>query len=374
MTTQEKYKKELLDKYLNKNLSNDERHELERLALDDPFLFEALNGFAQAGEEHVQDISKMRKKIMSGQAQKKRFSIIPYGVAASLLVVVGLSFWLMDSGNVGSDNQMAEVASSADTDKQGDIAEAEVLNTVKDLDQNESKQINSTKLKKVAKEQVEEVELGQPQDSQVRNSKMQDELAELSQEPEVRSTPVMDGVPVVSKLPTTPVAEEESGMVEYVKTIESDMKAEEDVVLEEAVFNESMPAASKPERASEGSFKDNIGKGRAMVDSDDVIAATSRKKEVNRGALPTMQENVSLSPFDVHFIGRVRDRLTLQEQSDINTKVELQFSIIEGVISEFKAVPSQGERIDGILKEIVESGSTLLVEQNALLVVYDIGF
>ncbi len=374
MTTQEKYKKELLDKYLNKNLSNDERHELERLALDDPFLFEALNGFAQAGDGHVQDISKMRKKIMSGQAQKKRFSIIPYGVAASLLVVVGLSFWLMDSGNVGSDNQMAEVASSADTDKQGDIAEAEVLNTVKDLDQNESKQINSTKLKKVAKEQVEEVELGQPQDSQVRNSKMQDELAELSQEPEVRSTPVMDGVPVVSKLPTTPVAEEESGMVEYVKTIESDMKAEEDVVLEEAVFNESMPAASKPERASEGSFKDNIGKGRAMVDSDDVIAATSRKKEVNRGALPTMQENVSLSPFDVHFIGRVRDRLTLQEQSDINTKVELQFSIIEGVISEFKAVPSQGERIDGILKEIVESGSTLLVEQNALLVVYDIGF
>ena len=45
------YQRDLLKKLLQGELSVEERHSLEKMALDDPFLFEALEGFEKQKQE-----------------------------------------------------------------------------------------------------------------------------------------------------------------------------------------------------------------------------------------------------------------------------------------------------------------------------------
>lgn len=53
MDALEEHKKELLRKFINGSINETERHHLERLALDDPFLFDALEGYAQSNDENL---------------------------------------------------------------------------------------------------------------------------------------------------------------------------------------------------------------------------------------------------------------------------------------------------------------------------------
>lgn len=368
MTAQEKYKKELLDKYLNKNLSDDERHELEKLALDDPFLFEALNGFAQAGKEHAQDISEIREKLLYGQAKKKRSSLVPYGIAASLLVVVGLSFWLTDIGDASSEKQMAEVETSTDLNTPGDVAEVQILDEADDSVESEVEESTSvTSVKKVAKEVRDEAKLKANEENVVKVNLENDPVAiqkAVKESVPMRSREPRDGHVPVANMPSVQQLEEESEI--SAEAMDADVILDEinnRGALEEAVLEEEV-AAKKIESTPSASSA-NVKSERSKKAND---------TEEFPGAPFMAQAKSSLSPFDVHFIDMVRKRLTKREQKDINQNVELQFAIMDGHISEYKVVPSQGDRIDGILKEILESGSTLLPEQNALLIVYVIGF
>ena len=79
-----------LEKYNNGTQSDTERYELEKSALDDEFLFEALDGYSNYASAERDDRS------MPGAAKSGAtiFSMRNIAVAASLVLLVGIVVYL----------------------------------------------------------------------------------------------------------------------------------------------------------------------------------------------------------------------------------------------------------------------------------------
>ena len=372
MTNKEKYKKELLDKFLAKNISADERHELEKFALDDPFLFEALNGFAQAKGEHHADINELRARLFTSSAKKKRRSIVPYGIAASLLVVLGLSLWLTDFGE--ADNHKKSMASSTEISNEvstsADNQElAEAVSTQDEASGVDAEVPAIVKTKQSAASDINtKKETPRPLASKAKKSR--EALGSTND----KSSEMKSAVPSPQTIeePEFEMNREEDVSGDYeVEAVGEPMDVGREVVASVPEEEENVnQVLNKSERS--------VGTQGAQVDqvlSESVVTATPKKeKAIPKAAYADAPQNTGLSAFDVHFIDLVKKNLTRKEQRDLNGDVELQFAIINGVISEFKVVPSQGKRLDQMLQSFVQSGAKLLPEQNALLMVYDIGF
>jgi len=88
MTKRDKYY-QLLDQYVNGNLSTQERHDLEKKALDDPFFFDAMEGWVKMGNaDHSSHLDRLQKKIIrKSQSTLARKIIWPIAIAASLLLL-----------------------------------------------------------------------------------------------------------------------------------------------------------------------------------------------------------------------------------------------------------------------------------------------
>jgi TonB-dependent SusC/RagA subfamily outer membrane receptor len=82
-------------KYLNGELDTHAMHELERQALDDPFLMDALEGYEQVGKNQQPNLDDLQGRIQQRIAPaKKRLSLWPaMGIAASLLVFLSIGGW-----------------------------------------------------------------------------------------------------------------------------------------------------------------------------------------------------------------------------------------------------------------------------------------
>jgi len=385
MSKEEKYKKELIDKYLNNNLSIDERHELEKLALDDPFLFEALNGFAQAekneGEsDHAKVISELQDKILAGpKSKKKRRSMVPYSIAASLLIVFGLSVWLTD---FGSDKiEMANTSSTTADDmavlkdskdglfksesevmleekSEGIIAEnqaesvfgQEEYNKIKTKDtrtqENTKKSLNLSEDIEVEPGQVEPFQkTSHPSSAAESSLSVIEPTVSNAKENATQSTDILDSSVVLDKVEMT---KDES---------------------ENDVFDSSIGNTNSSEIASGDESMNEEGVMEAKKSDKLVETPISDRPYATQKYNPEMSDS-GLSPFDVHFIGLVKKKLKKREQRALNDNVELQFQVVNSRIIDFKVVPSQGKRIDKMLFDFVQSGSKLLPEEEALLMVY----
>jgi hypothetical protein len=91
MTQKDKYY-HLLDQYVKGQLSQQDRHDLEKKALDDPFFFDALEGWAKAGNaDHSIHISSLKNKInRKSQSSLNRKIIWPVAIAASLILLFSI--------------------------------------------------------------------------------------------------------------------------------------------------------------------------------------------------------------------------------------------------------------------------------------------
>ncbi len=101
MHSKELHKKDLLRKFIDRSITPKERHELEELALDDPFLFEALEGYALGGSQNTnKEINSTVAKIVKQEKKKRntgfRFSQIA-SIAAGLLFVAVMGFVIRQS-------------------------------------------------------------------------------------------------------------------------------------------------------------------------------------------------------------------------------------------------------------------------------------
>lgn len=81
--------------YIRGSRKGKEAHRLEKEAMKDPFLSDALDGYQTVGGNHVESIEEMRRRI-SRRTRSNRDSITKWSIAASLLICLGFGsyFWL----------------------------------------------------------------------------------------------------------------------------------------------------------------------------------------------------------------------------------------------------------------------------------------
>lgn len=84
-----------LMQYIQGQRKGKEAHRLEKEAMKDPFLSDALDGYQAVEGSHVESIEAMRRRI-SRRTRSRRDSITKWSVAASLLICLGFGsyFWL----------------------------------------------------------------------------------------------------------------------------------------------------------------------------------------------------------------------------------------------------------------------------------------
>jgi hypothetical protein len=123
----EKYWADLLEQYKLGSISNKDRFELEKRALDDPFLFDALEGFSFASQS-----------TDSQQNKKSKLLTLPrLATAASLIFLVAMIFLLKNDSTpeTSSDQSIAMVLDTSPkespTIEERENAPAEVQNTEK---------------------------------------------------------------------------------------------------------------------------------------------------------------------------------------------------------------------------------------------------
>ncbi len=95
-----------IQRYLNREMPAQERHAMEKAALEDPFLAEALEGYMQhSAATFLQDIEDLKKSLQ----EKNDTKLIPvrnrkiwWSAAAAILIICGAAFtwyWLAPAGN-----------------------------------------------------------------------------------------------------------------------------------------------------------------------------------------------------------------------------------------------------------------------------------
>lgn len=97
--------KDDIEKYLRGELSSAERHRLEKKALSDPFLAEALEGGAViSGQEFSEDLNLIRQKINS---PKSNSLFWPLSIAAGIVVIISITLVTIQFTKNETDNQLA---------------------------------------------------------------------------------------------------------------------------------------------------------------------------------------------------------------------------------------------------------------------------
>jgi len=84
------YKQQLLKKYIEKNITASERHELEKLALDDAFLFESMEGYSSSKQK-----KQIRHIVVKQTPTKKVFPLNKILAVAAGLILLAASIFLL---------------------------------------------------------------------------------------------------------------------------------------------------------------------------------------------------------------------------------------------------------------------------------------
>lgn len=125
--------KSLLKAYLDKSISNSDRFELEKLALDDDFLFEALEGFEESKVNTLPkfNYNKIKTPKIKVISARKWMSI-----AASLLLFCGVVYYYYTNRSVNQINDEITQSSVENntiitpTTQQPEVSDEEVVNAV----------------------------------------------------------------------------------------------------------------------------------------------------------------------------------------------------------------------------------------------------
>ncbi|MFT6335960.1 MAG: hypothetical protein ACI86M_002404 [Saprospiraceae bacterium] len=134
----EKYWVDLLEQYKLGSISEADRFELEKRALDDPFLFDALEGFSDASQ--------------STASKTKLLTLPRMAAAASLIFLVAMMFLLKNDSapDTASDQSIAMVLDTSPEESQSSIEE-EISPVEKDKNTDNAESTSSSSSNKTAK-------------------------------------------------------------------------------------------------------------------------------------------------------------------------------------------------------------------------------
>lgn len=114
MNPKSTYHQELLRKYIDKTITSEERHLLEKMALDDPFLFDAMEGLHPEKEKSLDDILELYQSINSEPNKQRR--IIPWrwmSIAAGIILIAAIGFLIRPTQDSALNQTMAKTSSES---------------------------------------------------------------------------------------------------------------------------------------------------------------------------------------------------------------------------------------------------------------------
>ena len=230
----EAHKKELLRKYIDGSISVEDRHVLERYALDDAFLFDALEGYASVeGESSVVLHDLVGGLAQEGKENKSNRSFILKlaSIAAGLILITVVGNLIMQ------ETALEQIADNKTFTKDSNVSSNEVL--VETLD-----------LKEVAasdEDIVNEVNRNQDNDALIVKDEEENKVAEkiISPPPAVENILIGGQSPVVADagIERIPVMDKD------VLEISEEVKLEEKIV-EEEIVEESEERYNRVEQES----------------------------------------------------------------------------------------------------------------------------
>ena len=124
-----------IERYHKGLLSPKEMHDLEKAALDDPFLADALEGYAVAGINVSADIAELKKRLAEKTEEAKVIPLRKAGTsipwlraAAMIIVILGVGFMIYQ---FGFNNKRGEIAQSTNKYKKEETAKVSIPDTNK---------------------------------------------------------------------------------------------------------------------------------------------------------------------------------------------------------------------------------------------------
>jgi hypothetical protein len=115
------YSAEDIQRYWNGQLSPQEMHAMEKAALDDPFLADAMEGMGMAMQEHEEkmlntQLSEMRVQVQARSSELAQTAPVRsfrwWQVAAAAFVLVVAGYWFLSSGRSDNDGLVAKQRST----------------------------------------------------------------------------------------------------------------------------------------------------------------------------------------------------------------------------------------------------------------------
>ena len=106
-----------IKKYLNGELDARAMHELEKRALDDPFLMEAMQGYEQTGKDqrvNLDDLTNRLQQRLDDNKVRRMIPWMPLSIAASVLIVIGAGIWFFTGRKPEKPAMVAEVIRNQD--------------------------------------------------------------------------------------------------------------------------------------------------------------------------------------------------------------------------------------------------------------------
>ena len=94
----------LYNEWLKGNLSQDDQHRMEREALDDPFLGDALEGIELHHDGDRSLIQDRLEQRLKSNKRPKVFKLWKYAAAASIVLIAGAFFFLRPDGKLSLDS------------------------------------------------------------------------------------------------------------------------------------------------------------------------------------------------------------------------------------------------------------------------------
>jgi len=330
------YYNRLLSQYMDGTISSEDRFVLEKRALDDPFLFEALEGYQGKHKVSGETIRELKTKVTNASKKnERRISLFRYGIAASVILMLGIGLWSLDLGNNTNDtiamNTSVTSEESVDDNYFGDqeakenielnpVATVQNTDTRKLLDQN---QYDSPKavISQVENETAEYERVANREVSATNDLVVKELKVESPQSTEgnkiIRINPAPTEVASVTPpTVTSAVPEQEAGIVEEVIV--------EDASIEETAMEESVPS------------EDVVSQDKIYSKRKSSIISPKYSSQPRELAMSDFIPSLDITKFKTNFLS---DNKATRLAQNSNQEVIIEFSLSkEGSPSRFKII------------------------------------
>lgn len=296
MSPNETYKRDLLRKYFEGSISDLDRHELEKIALDDPFVFDAMEGATLHQAAHKSNINELQNKLHAKDAKVIRPSFWKrISVAAGVLVLVTALFFVNRQFSSQQDMAvMRNTENAAEKSKDHISIENELEAEIPQIESTEkTAAINETADDEVLKKDQKRNTVESTQSSEgatlekwneVTNASTSSQAKPKQEEPFIPSpaSRVVD-IPSAPPAPTTAI-EHKKEIKENVSANTNDEKEmEADIVLEQAdkvpVLKTKSSATGQIENSKNTYAKDYAIDAKTTAESNNAPVASAFEKE-----------------------------------------------------------------------------------------------